>query len=83
MHGDVSRAADVASIQGVRSLDLKRDGIVDRIASEPPDATRGPGAFLDRIAKVLEHELTHLLQVSPETRLATRRDRYRRVGLAP
>jgi acetyl-CoA carboxylase alpha subunit len=73
----------MAPVQGVRSLDLLRDGVVDRVVAEHPDATDEPGPFLDRLARVLEAELTGLLRRDPRTRLAARLARYRRLGSTP
>ena len=75
------RAPEMAQAQGVRSLDLLRAGIVDRIVVEHPDAAEEPDAYLARVAQVLEAELTGLLRRDPSTRLAARLARYRRLGL--
>ena len=80
IHRTTERAPEMAAAQGVRSLDLLRDGIVDRVVAERPDAAEEPTAYLDRLARVLEHELTTLLRRDPRTRLAARLDRYRRLG---
>ena len=55
----------MADAQGVRSLDLLRAGIVDRVVAEHPDAADEPAAFLERLARVLEPELTGLLRRDP------------------
>ena len=47
----------MAEAQGVRSLDLLRAGIVDRVVAEHPDAADEPAAYLERLARVLEFEL--------------------------
>jgi acyl-CoA carboxylase subunit beta len=83
IHRTTDRAAEMATVQGVRSLDLLRDGVVDRVVAEHPDAADEPGPFLDRLARVLEAELTGLLRRDPRTRLAARLARYRRLGSAP
>jgi acetyl-CoA carboxylase carboxyl transferase beta subunit len=83
IHRTTDRAAEMATVQGVRSLDLLRDGVVDRVVAEHPDATDEPGPFLDRLARVLEAELTGLLRRDPRTRLAARLARYRRLGSTP
>ena len=70
----------MAGSQGVRSLDLLRHGIVDRVVAEHPDAADEPEAYLGRVARVLEYELTALLRREPRTRLAARLDRYRHLG---
>ena len=76
------RAPDFAAAQGVRSLDLLRDGIVDRIVAEHPDAADEPREFLARLAQALEHELIALLHRDPDERYAARIGRYRRLGLS-
>jgi acyl-CoA carboxylase subunit beta len=81
-HHTVDRAPEMAEAQGVRSLDLLHHGIVDRIVGEHPDAADEPGAFLARLGHVLEHELATLMRSAPADLLATRLDRYRRLGLA-
>lgn len=81
MHRTAQRAPEVAEWQGVRSLDLLRDGVVDRIVAEHPDAADEPSDFLARLAGVLEHELIALLGRKPVERLEARRVRYRRLGL--
>ncbi len=75
------RAAEMADAQGVRSLDLLRNGIVDRIVAEHPDAADEPSAFLGRLGGVLEHELAMLLCRTPAELLAARLARYRRLGV--
>ncbi|WP_024796563.1 carboxyl transferase domain-containing protein [Tomitella biformata] len=74
------RAAEMAEQQGVRSVDLLRNGLVDRIVAEWPDAADEPDAFLARLGRVLEHELAALLARSPEELLALRLRRYREMG---
>lgn len=80
IHRTTDRAAQMAQTQGVRSLDLLRDGIVDRVVAEHPDAADEPQAYLERVARVLEYELTALLRRDPRTRLAARLARYRHLG---
>lgn len=81
IHKTTDRAAEMAQAQGVRSLDLLRHGIVDRIVAEHPDAAEEPTQFLARLGGVLEHELATLLRRWPDELLATRLNRYRRLGL--
>ncbi len=80
VHRDPSRAAEMAAKQGVRSLDLLRAGVIDRIVAERPDARDEPEAFCRRMGQVLEHELVTLLRADPADRLVTRLQRYRRLG---
>jgi acyl-CoA carboxylase subunit beta len=81
VHRDTEHAASLAEAQGVRSRDLLRHGIVDRVVREWPDAADEPEAFLKRVGAVLEHELLALLAAPAETRLSTRLSRYRQLGL--
>ena len=80
LHRDPSRAPELAAAQGVRSLDLLRTGIVDRIVAEHPDAADEPEAFCGRMSHVLQYELAKLLAMDPAKRLAARLRRYRMLG---
>jgi acetyl-CoA carboxylase carboxyl transferase beta subunit len=80
IHRTVERAPEMAEQQGVRSADLYRAGIVDRVVAERPDAADESSAYLERVARVLEAELTGLLRRDPQTRLAARLARYRTLG---
>ncbi|TAM91464.1 MAG: acetyl-CoA carboxyl transferase [Jatrophihabitans sp.] len=80
---DTEHAAQMAQLQGVRSLDLLRNGIVDRIVAEHPDAADEPAAFLRRLGTVLEHELAVLLHRAADglgDLVAARLARYRSLG---
>jgi acetyl-CoA carboxylase carboxyl transferase subunit beta len=81
LYRTTDRAAELADVQGVRSLDLLDSGIVDRIVGERPDAADEPGSFLGRLGRVLEHELVTLLHRLPDQRMSARLARYRRLGL--
>jgi acetyl-CoA carboxylase carboxyl transferase subunit beta len=81
LYRTTDRAPEMAQNQGIRSLDLLRAGIVDRIVAEHPDAADEPTAYLARLAQVLEFELTGLVRRDPGTRLAARLMRYRHLGL--
>jgi acyl-CoA carboxylase subunit beta len=80
LHRDTDHAPELAASQGVRSLDLLRDGVVDRIVAERPDAADEPADFCARMAQVLEHELALLLRTDPVPRRAARLARYRALG---
>jgi len=80
LYRTVDRAAEIAAAQGVRSVDLLRNGIVDRIIPERPDAADEPEAFSRRLGHVLEHEIVGLLRGHPASRLAARLRRYRGLG---
>jgi acyl-CoA carboxylase subunit beta len=81
LYRSTERAQELAVRQGVRSLDLLRNGIVDRIVSERPDAADEPGPFLGRVGQVIQHALADLLRTPPAGRQESRYQRYRRLGL--
>ena len=61
VHRDLAHAPDMARAQGVRSLDMRAAGIVDRIVAEKPDAADEPEEFCARLGEVLRYELAALL----------------------
>ena len=81
VHRDTSHAAEMAVAQGVRSGDLQRAGIVDRIVEEHPDAADEPSEFCRRMGSALAEELYQLMPVPPTERLRRRHRRYRDLGL--
>ena len=81
LYRTTDRTAEIAAEQGVRSIDLRAAGVVDRIVAEHPDAADEPEAFLARLGAVLEYELATLLRRQPAQRLAARHERFRRLGL--
>ena len=83
LYRSVDFAQEIAAAQRVRSTDLRRDGLVDRIIPEFPDAAYEPEAFCRRVSRVLEYEIATLLGQAPADRLAARLARYRRLGLGP
>jgi acetyl-CoA carboxylase carboxyl transferase subunit beta len=80
LHRTTAYGARIAAAQGIRSLDLLRDGVVDRIVAERPDAADEPAAFLARLSRVLEYELLGLMRRPADERRAARLDRYERLG---
>ncbi|MFA7513452.1 MAG: carboxyl transferase domain-containing protein, partial [Mycolicibacterium vanbaalenii] len=78
---DVDHAPELAAAQGIRSADLLRNGIVDAIVPEHPDAADEPQAFTQRLSATIAVELHRLRTVPDEQRLAARLERYRRIGL--
>lgn len=80
LYRDVEHASQLADAQGVRSLDLLREGIVDRIVAEHPDAADEPHDFCRRLSQVLQHELGVLLREDPARRRESRLRRYRTLG---
>ena len=81
LYRTTTRAPEIADRQGIGAADLYRDGIVDRVVAEHPDAAEEPEEFVRRVAAVLEHELTALRARDPAARVAARRERYRHLGL--
>lgn len=81
VYRDVDHAPELAGAQGIRSVDLLRNGIVDRVVAEHPDAADEPAEFTQRLSASIAGEL-HRLRSLPDTeRLGTRLARYRRIGL--
>ncbi len=80
VHRDTAHAPELADAQGVRALDLLRDGIVDRIVPEPPDAAADPDAFCSGVAAALTEELLDVMRLPRKLRLRTRAARYRGLG---
>ena len=76
MYRTADHAPDMARSQGVRSVSLLHEGIVDRIVSEHPDAADEPEDFCQRLGKVLRYELAELTSKSTHTLLAQRLQRY-------
>ncbi|GAA3975430.1 carboxyl transferase domain-containing protein [Actinomadura viridis] len=77
VHRTPGRAAEMAAAQGVRSADLLRDGIVDALVDERPDAADEPEAFCRRAAEAVAGALTELVRLPAGERLARRDRRYR------
>ncbi|GAA4559842.1 carboxyl transferase domain-containing protein [Planotetraspora kaengkrachanensis] len=80
LYRTVDFAPEIARSQGVRAVELMRDGIVDRIVPERPDAAYEPEAFCRRVARTLEYEIIGLLDTPAPERLAARLARYRSLG---
>ncbi|WP_283135199.1 carboxyl transferase domain-containing protein [Rhizohabitans arisaemae] len=77
LHRTTDHAPELAAAQGIRSLDLYRNGIVDRIVAESPEH---PEEFLRRLGKVITAELLGLIPIPAPVRLAERRRRFRGLG---
>ena len=78
---DTDHAAELAAAQGIRSTDLLRDGIVDVIVPEHPDAADEPVEFARRLSTAIARELCDLRAAPADGRYAARLARYRRIGL--
>jgi acyl-CoA carboxylase subunit beta len=81
LHRTTDRAAEMAGDQGVRSLDLLRLGVVDRIVAERPDAADEPEAFCRRLGLAIAGELGRLTGRHAPRRMTDRRRRYREIGV--
>ncbi|MFI7036480.1 carboxyl transferase domain-containing protein [Microbispora rosea] len=80
LYRTVDFAPEIAAAQGVRAADLRRNGIVDRIVPERPDAAYEPEEFCRRVGRTLEHEIACLLDRPAAERTAARLARYRSLG---
>ncbi|QEN15963.1 carboxyl transferase domain-containing protein [Mycolicibacterium sp. ELW1] len=78
---DTDHAPELAAAQGVRSLDLLHNGIVDAIVPEHPDAADEPVEFARRLSVAIAREIHDLRETPAEQRYAARLARYRRIGL--
>jgi acetyl-CoA carboxylase carboxyl transferase subunit beta len=81
VYRDTDHAPELAAAQGIRSADLMRNGIVDAIVPERPDAADTPADFTSRLSATIADELHHLRSMPSDERLASRLRRYRRIGL--
>lgn len=81
VHRDTTHAPEMAAAQGIRSRDLLRDGIVDGVIGEHPDAAAEPVEFLKRVGAAVARELTSLSGELDDVRYDRRLDRYRKLGL--
>jgi acyl-CoA carboxylase subunit beta len=80
VHGNPDRAAEVAAAQRVTSADLRRDGAVDVVVPECPDAADEPVAFASRLVAEVAAALREQTALPDSRRLAARRERYRNLG---
>lgn len=74
--GDPSFAAEMAAAQGIRAIDMRRRGIVDRLVPEYDDAADEAAAFARRMGAVLAQEIAVLATKPESQRLARRAGRY-------
>ncbi|MGH3443843.1 MAG: carboxyl transferase domain-containing protein [Nocardioidaceae bacterium] len=82
VHRDTAHAAEMARGQGVRAVDLRAAGLVDRIVAENPDAADEPEGFCVRLGAVLRYELAELLRRDSGDLLAVRTARYSQLPTA-
>ncbi len=78
---DTEHAPELSAAQGIRSKDLLRNGIVDAIVPELPDAADEPMEFTTRLSATIAGELHRLRTMSGIERLGTRLHRFRKIGL--
>jgi acetyl-CoA carboxylase carboxyl transferase subunit beta len=78
---ETGHAPDLAAAQGVRSVDLLRNGIVDLIIAEHPDAADEPIPFLHRLSRAIGAEVNDLAARPDSSRMTARLARYRKLGL--
>lgn len=81
VHRGTTHAPQMAEAQGIRARDLLRDGIVDGVIPERPDASEEPVEFVKRVGAAVARELTELAGEPADERYSRRIDRYRRLGL--
>lgn len=81
VYRDTTHAPQMAAAQGIRSLDLLRDGVVDAVIPELPDAALEPAEFSHRVGAAIAHELAALGELAADDRIAARTARYRTLGL--
>ncbi|WP_072691246.1 acetyl-coenzyme A carboxylase carboxyl transferase subunits beta/alpha [Rhodococcus marinonascens] len=80
VHRGTTHASEMAAAQGIRSLDLLRDGVIDAIIPEYPDAADEPVDFSKRVGEAISREIRALTGVPAEERSAARHARYRNLG---
>jgi acetyl-CoA carboxylase carboxyl transferase subunit beta len=68
------RADEMAERQGIRAVDLRTCGLVDRIVAEEPVG------FVTGLGAAIEEELVALRARDPQRRMSERRRRYRALG---
>lgn len=82
LHRTTERAPEVADAQGVSASALKRDGVVDRVVAECPDAADERETFLRRVSATLAYELAELRGRDRDERTSARVKRYRNLTLS-
>ena len=75
------RAPDAAECMGITAERLKALRLIDHVVPEPPGgAHRDPVTMMGNLKKVLGNELERLKGLTPEKRLAQRRERLADYG---
>jgi acyl-CoA carboxylase subunit beta len=78
VYRDTAHAPELAARQGIRAADLAAAGVVDHVVRES-----SADQLLRDLGRLLRAELDSLAARDDGTRLADRRDRYRRLGAPP
>jgi acetyl-CoA carboxylase carboxyl transferase subunit alpha len=80
--GDAAKAADAAEIMKITAADLLRLGIIDGVVTEPPGgAHRDWDATAANLRTTLRQHLDALASKPPETLVAERYEKFRRIGV--
>jgi acetyl-CoA carboxylase carboxyl transferase subunit alpha len=78
---DSGRAAEAAEALKLTAGDLKRHGIVDEVLPEPlGGAHKEPEVATGALGEALDRVISGLSEVDPDTLIAARHERYRRIG---
>jgi acetyl-CoA carboxylase carboxyl transferase subunit alpha len=78
---DSSRAAEAAEAMKLTARDLKAHGIADEVLPEPlGGAHNEPERAMEAVGEALDRVVSGLSDVSPETLIEARYERYRRIG---
>ncbi|MGW5267353.1 carboxyl transferase domain-containing protein [Rhodococcus sp. NPDC003994] len=83
VHRDTAHAAELAEAQGIRATDLRATGIVDTIVNEGSDDGTTAGDFLARMGDAVARELAATTALGEDARAASRRRRFRHLGVRP
>ena len=78
---DSSRAEEAAESMKLTARDLKRQGVVDEVLSEPSGgAHQEPEEIVETVGETLERVLAGLSGVAPDKLVGARYERYREIG---
>ncbi len=79
--GDASKASEAAELMRITAPDLLRLGVIDGIVPEPVGAAhRDWDGVAARLGAALREQLASLRAKAPETLLAERHEKFRRIG---
>ena len=81
IYRDPKRAPEAAEAMKLTAEDLKAQGVIDEILSEPlVGAHNEPEAAVEAVAVAVEDALSRLSKLGPESLVESRYERYRRIG---